>query len=134
MRAYKYTVAEIPTVDAFDGALKRTAVQGDSSMVVFNWLQPGHPELADHSHPFDQLAFILSGRMAMHVEKTWFELTKGDFLVIPADAIHGGHVVGDEPVLNVDVFGVVRDDFLNLVAWQQRDRVSASNTTTLKEN
>ena len=119
----KFTIADLPVESLFDGALRRTAIRGDDSMVAFNWLTPGHPAIPEHSHPFDQLAFVLTGRMEMHVENTRYELNAGDVLTIPAGVLHTGRVAGTETVLNVDVFGVVRTDFAHLISWQPRPDV-----------
>lgn len=123
------TIGDLPKEALLGGALRRTAIRGDSSMVVYNWIEPNHPPLADHSHPFDQLAFILKGEMAMHIENTWYRLRAGDVLSIPADVVHGGHVVGSQTVLNVDVFGIARPDFLHLTDWQ----LNSENNTPPEE-
>jgi hypothetical protein len=42
----------------------------------------------------------------------------GELLYIPARVPHVGRVVGDEVVLNVDIFAPIRDDYLYLAAHQ----------------
>jgi hypothetical protein len=42
--------------------LARSAVRMNGALISFNWIMPGHPEAAPHSHAYDQLALILAVR------------------------------------------------------------------------
>lgn len=98
----------------------RTAFRGDNALMVMNWLEPGM-EVRPHSHPFEQLAFILSGRVRFTVGDEVVEVGPGEVLRIPPDVVHCGEPVGDEVAVNLDVFAPVRDDYRHLTAYQEAD-------------
>ena len=100
--------------------VSRAAFRGDNALMVMNWLEPGM-EVRPHSHPFDQCAFVLKGRMRFTVEDEVVEVGEGEMLRIPADAVHCGEPIGEETVLNLDVFSPVREDYRHLVAYQDGD-------------
>lgn len=109
--------ADLPrTVLAAD--LTRAAVRTDDALVTFNWIEPGEPAPPHHDHPFDQLALILSGRFEFDLDGTPYPLEAGQLLYIPAGVPHTAHVIGDETVLNVDVFAPAREDYLPLTDHQ----------------
>lgn len=98
----------------------RTAFRGDNAMMVMNWLEPGM-EVKPHSHPFEQLAFIISGRVRFTVGDDVVEVGAGEVLRIPPNVIHCGEPVGDEVAVNLDVFAPVREDYRHLTAYQEDD-------------
>jgi quercetin dioxygenase-like cupin family protein len=108
----------MPRESIADGVLTRTAVRTDDSIVTFNWIQPGHPEVPPHSHAYDQLAMILAGTLELDLGGHKYVVGPGELLYIPAGIAHVGRVVGDEPVLNIDVFAPIREDYLYLAAHQ----------------
>jgi quercetin dioxygenase-like cupin family protein len=109
LRVYK--MAQEKRVSQRNGHLLRNAIQTDGAIVTYNWHIPGHPPVAPHSHPFDQLAMCMAGTMIMTVDGEEYLMETGDALVIPADLPHGSRIVGDEVVLNVDVFAPSRADY-----------------------
>jgi quercetin dioxygenase-like cupin family protein len=113
-------IADMPRESLADGILTRTAVRTDDAIVTFNWIQPGHPEVPPHSHPYDQLALILAGTLELELDGEKQTVAAGELMYIPAGVPHVGRVVGDEIVLNVDVFAPVREDYLHLAAHQNR--------------
>ena len=50
-----------------------------------------------------------------------FEAGAGSVIRIPPNIEHYGEPLGDEPVLNLDVFSPIRDDYRHLVEYQQDD-------------
>src|SRR6516225_11223367 len=98
------TIAAMPRESIAGGALTRTAVRTDDALVAFNWIQPGHPEVPHHSHPYDQLALILSGTLELDLDGDVYTVAAGELLYIPAGVPHTGKVIGDEVVLNIDLF------------------------------
>lgn len=110
--------AELPRESLGGGALERTAVRTDDSIVTFNWIQPGHPEVPPHEHPYDQLSFVFGGTLELELDGTSYTVGAGELLYIPANVAHTGRVLGSEPVLNVDVFAPIREDYLPLASHQ----------------
>ena len=97
--------------------VERAGFSGDNVLMVMNWLQPGM-ETRPHSHPFEQLAYVVSGRMKFVVGDEVFEAGPGSVIRIPPDVEHYGEPIGDEPVMNLDVFSPIRDDYRHLVEYQ----------------
>jgi uncharacterized cupin superfamily protein len=118
-------IAEMPRESIAAGALTRTAVRTDDAIVTFNWIEPGHPEVPPHSHPYDQLALILTGTLELNLDGDRYTVRAGELLYIPARVAHVGRVVGDEVVLNVDIFAPIREDYLYLAAHQDGKKGSA---------
>lgn len=98
----------------------RTAFRGDNALMVMNWLEPGM-EVRPHSHPFEQLAYILSGRVKFTIGEDVVEVGPGEVVRIPPDVMHCGEPIGDEVAVNLDVFAPVRDDYRHLTAYQEND-------------
>lgn len=100
--------------------VERAAFRGENVLMVMNWLQPGM-EVRPHSHPFEQIAYIVSGRMKFTVGDEVIEAGPGSVIRIPPGVEHCGEPLGDEQVLNLDVFSPIRDDYRHLVEYQQAD-------------
>ena len=62
-----------------------------------------------HSHPHEQIGFILKGRFELEIEDTKEILYEGDTYYVPPDVLHG--VVALEDAVLLDVFTPQRDDF-----------------------
>lgn len=118
-RTRKYQWSELPR-EAVRPGVTRTAFRGDNAIMVMNWLEPGM-EVRPHSHPFEQLAYILVGRVRFTVGDEVVEVGAGEVLRIPPDVVHCGEPVGDETAVNLDVFAPVRDDYRHLTEYQEAD-------------
>ncbi len=89
--------------------VERKLITGAGATLQLTRLMPGH-EPRPHSHSYEQIAYILSGQIDFHVGDDVTRLGPGGVLIVPPDATHWGEVVGDEPVLNLDVFTPRRTD------------------------
>lgn len=98
----------------------RAGFRGDNVLMVMNWLEPGM-EVRPHSHPFEQVVYIVQGRMRFHIGDEVVEAGPGSVLRIPPDVEHCGEPIGDEPVMNLDVFSPIREDYRHLVEYQHGD-------------
>lgn len=114
-----YQWSELPR-EAVRPGVTRTAFRGDNALMVMNWLEPGM-EVRPHSHPFEQLAYILAGRVRFTVGDDVVEVGAGEVLRIPPDVVHCGEPVGEEVAVNLDVFAPVRDDYRHLTEYQEAD-------------
>ncbi|MFA5487963.1 MAG: cupin domain-containing protein [Candidimonas sp.] len=101
--------------------VERCAFRGDNAITVFNWIEPGN-EVRPHTHEFEQLVYILQGAANYHVGGKVFECRPGSMLRVPAGREHYIEVVGDQTVVNMDVFSPVRDDYAHLVEYQHADQ------------
>lgn len=100
--------------------VERAGFRGDNVLLVMNWLDPGM-EVNPHSHPFEQVVFIVKGRMRFTVGDDVLECGPGSLVRIPPDVVHCGEPIGDEQVLNLDVFSPIREDYRHLVDYQSAD-------------
>ena len=106
--------------------VSRKGFRGDDVMLVMNTLVEGM-ELNPHSHTFEQLVYIVQGRVNFHIGGEIYEAGPGSVIRIPPNAEHFAEPVGDEPVLNLDVFAPLRKDYMHLVEYQDFDAVQNEN-------
>lgn len=100
--------------------VERAGFRGENVLLVMNWLTPGM-EVNPHRHPFEQIVYIVQGRIKFTIEDDVIEAGPGSLIHIPANALHCGEPIGDEPVLNLDVFSPIREDYRHLVERQHAD-------------
>lgn len=96
--------------------VRRCGIAGHDAMLVMNELQPGM-QAVPHSHPEDQIALVLEGRVRFDVEGQLFEVGPGEVLLIPGGAQHFGEAIGDGVARNIDVFAPPRADYAHLTTW-----------------
>jgi len=77
--------------------------QGDVGVSVFLFNGEAGKGPGPHRHPYDEVQFIQSGRGRYVVNGQEFEAGAGDILVIKAGEVHGFTVIGDEPLVQLDV-------------------------------
>lgn len=114
-RAYRLDQMDLTQVRP---GFARTGLRTRDSVSTVNWFEPGYRSTGRHAHPFDQLSYVLAGSMRFWVGEEVFDLVAPSVLYIPAGVPHGAEPLGDERVLNVDIFAPVREDYLPLCAHQ----------------
>ncbi|AUW45933.1 cupin domain-containing protein [Rhizobium leguminosarum] len=90
--------------------IQRKAFSGDGATLALHLLQPGH-ETRPHSHPHEQIVYIMSGLVDFHIGDSVVRLGPGGVAKIPGDVIHYAEVIGDQPVLNLDIFTPARPEY-----------------------
>lgn len=100
----------LPWTPVRDG-VERKVFSGDGATLALHRLMPGH-EPRPHSHVHEQIVYILAGTIRFHVGDEEHLVGPGGLLAIPSNVRHWGEVVGDEPVLNLDVFTPRRPEYL----------------------
>jgi mannose-6-phosphate isomerase-like protein (cupin superfamily) len=90
---------------------KRSALVSDSALVTVNWFEPGYVSQGPHQHDCDQLSFVLSGAMRFFVGSETVDVESPGALHIPGGVPHAAQPIGDERVLNLDVYAPVREDY-----------------------
>lgn len=92
-------------------SVTRRVFSGEKSMMVLNELQPSsRPNL--HQHPHEQLCYIVEGTCRFVLGDEVLDLAAGDVVLIPGNVPHSLEVTSSTPVLNLDVFSPIREDFL----------------------
>jgi quercetin dioxygenase-like cupin family protein len=98
-----------PRVPADPGVTRQVLSEAPELMVVaFNFETGAEGKL--HSHPHVQSTYVEAGRFDFTVDGTKRELSPGDSLVVPSNAIHGCRCI--EAGRLIDTFTPRRDDFL----------------------
>jgi len=102
---------KMPWQKVRDG-VERKIFTGEGATLTLNRLQPGH-EPKPHHHPEEQISYIVSGgQLEIHVDDQLFKLTSGGLIVIPPNIVHWGQVVGNDVVMNLDVFTPKRMEYV----------------------
>lgn len=57
-----------------------------------------------HSHPYEQVSVLVQGRLRLTVGEETRDVGPGDMWFAPANTAHGGEILGDEPVIFIDVY------------------------------
>jgi quercetin dioxygenase-like cupin family protein len=117
MRAVRWE--EIPDEFVREG-VRRRGFGTKECLLVMNECSPGM-DLRPHTHEFDQIAMILSGRANYYVEGQQNEMGPGSVLLIPSGKEHYIEPVGDEVVKNIDVFTPLRTDLAHLLDWMKEE-------------
>ncbi len=99
------------------------AITGDELQLVWAIFQPGG-QYETHSHPHEQFSFMVQGRMCLRVGGQEKLVGPGDIWYAPPNVVHGGDILGEEPVIFVDVFHPVREDVLEEMRLKRAQRLS----------
>ena len=83
---------------AYDGRL----------MLVRHLMRPGWSG-ARHSHPHDQLVYVIGGHIQFQTGTTMFDARAGDSFVVAGGIEHQAHALEESEVL--DVFTPIREDY-----------------------
>ncbi len=100
--------AQVEPVEMMPGVLRRTLSYGQRLMVVQVTLDEG-VVVPVHSHPNEQITYIIEGRLSMEVGGQTHVLGPGDSLLLPGGVGHGA--IAMEPTLVVDTFSPPREDY-----------------------
>ncbi len=102
-------VEALPPNDQYPG-IRAKIVDGKNMQLVWAEFQPGSV-YSLHSHEREQFSFMLSGRMRLTVGDEVSEIGAGDMWHAPGNVVHGGEILGDEPVVFVDVYSPPAEEF-----------------------
>ena len=99
-------VERLPADARYPG-VRAKVVDGENMQLIWAEFQPGS-SYPVHSHEREQFSFMLSGRMRLTVGDEVSEVGAGDMWYAPSNVEHGGEILGDEPVVFVDVYSPPR--------------------------
>jgi len=95
-------------VTMLPGLTRRTLISGQS-MMVCEFTFDAHVEIPSHTHPNEQVGYIVSGRIRITIDGEQHELTQGDSYYAPANVTHSAFTL--EPSIVVDTFSPPREDY-----------------------
>jgi quercetin dioxygenase-like cupin family protein len=92
-----------------DGIEQKTLVYGEKTLMTEFRLKKD-ATLPMHSHPHEQIGYLVSGKIRLHIDGQRFECLPGDSWCVPGDVEHGADVLED--AVAIEVFSPVREDYL----------------------
>jgi quercetin dioxygenase-like cupin family protein len=111
MPAKKFNWDEMPTEQVTD-FFSRKMVVGENEMLCWLELKPGC-KVPEHRHIHEQISHVLKGRLRFTLGKETIEVGPGEILLIPPNQSHSAEVIGDETVLDYDIFSPIRRDWVD---------------------
>lgn len=108
---------KILNIDEVDGeklgesAIRRIMVYSKNLMLMYTEAEPGGPLLA-HSHPHEQLGFILQGTSELTASGETVTLRAGSSFLLEPNEYHEIRGIGTEKVKVLDIFHPYREDYL----------------------
>ncbi len=90
------------------GLTRQVLSSSEDIMLVRHVMQVGW-QGARHSHPHEQLVYVIRGRLSFKRGNESFEIAAGDSLIVPGGVDHQASAVEDSEVL--DVFTPSREDY-----------------------
>lgn len=101
---------QIDQVEMAPGVRRRTLGHG-THMLLAEFTLGAESEVAMHSHPHDQVGYVVSGSLRLTVGDETLTCEAGDSYYIPGGVPHQG--VTPEDALVIDVFCPPREDYMD---------------------
>lgn len=108
MEVKQFDFDKMPSEKLSD-AVMRKYVHGEKAMLVRFDLKKG-ALIAEHSHPNEQITYIVSGSVKARVQGKERIVRKGEVLIIPPDVPHSFEALED--TVDFDLFSPPRQDWL----------------------
>jgi len=100
---------ELEEVMVRTGVYRKGFTGEGATMAIHRFLPEHKPQ--PHKHHYEQLVFIMKGKIKFHVGDEFVILEEGGLLVVPPNVEHWGELIGNEEVINLDVFTPVRKEY-----------------------
>ena len=95
-------------INALPGLVRRTLAQSES-MMLCEFTFEANVEIPIHSHPHEQVGYLVKGHVVMTIDGKKYELMPGDSYCAPSNVPHGALTL--EPSIIVDTFFPPREDY-----------------------
>ena len=95
-------------VNMLPGLTRKTLAQSQT-MMICEFKFDAQVTIPIHSHPHDQVGYLVEGHVEMTIDGTKYDLVKGDSYCAPSHVPHG--VLTLEPSIIVDTFSPPREDY-----------------------
>jgi len=100
---------DVPFFSPEPGLLRRILAHNENMMLVEHKMEATWVG-ARHSHPHDQLVYVIQGRLLFRCGEDEFVAGPGDSFVIKGGLLHAASAL--EPSVVLDVFTPYREDYL----------------------
>lgn len=111
MPGKKFSWEEMPA-EQVSSSLRRRMVVGENEMLCWLELKPGC-KVPEHRHIHEQISHVLKGRLRFKLGNQTVEVGPGEILLIPPNQPHSAEVIGDETVIDYDIFSPIRRDWVD---------------------
>ena len=103
-----YLKKDAKPINALPGLTRRTLAQSQS-MLMCEFSFDSHVEIPIHSHPHEQVGYLVEGHVEMIIDGVKTELKQGDSYCASSNVPHGVFTL--EPSVIVDTFYPPREDY-----------------------
>jgi quercetin dioxygenase-like cupin family protein len=101
--------ADMPESKPSPGLTRLIGAHNDKLFLAEHRMEKGWVGAA-HSHPHEQMAYVVSGRLRVRAGAETFDVGAGDSFVIRGGVKHQASAI--EPSVVIDVFTPTREDYL----------------------
>ena len=102
------TLEGVPPTHPEDGLERQVLAWSEQMMLVRHTMKRGW-QGARHSHPHEQMVYVIQGRIRFVRNAEIFELRAGDSVIVPGGVEHEASALADSEVL--DFFTPFRHDY-----------------------
>jgi unsaturated pyranuronate lyase len=95
-------------VNMLPGLTRKTLAQSQA-MMICEFKFDAQVTIPIHTHPHDQVGYLVEGHVEMTIDGKKFDLVKGDSYSAPSNVPHGVFTL--EPSIIVDTFSPPREDY-----------------------
>ena len=87
------------------------------------WLEPHTQGPGAHSHPEDDVFYVIAGTMSLLMGDEWIDAPRGSFVLVPGGVTHDFQNRSDEPagVLNFSTPGEFEQHMPAIVDWFEKN-------------
>lgn len=98
----------VESTEVVDGVHLKLLASGEEENVQYFTIEAG-AVVPEHSHPHEQVGYLLDGRLTFENGSERWRVTAGDSYVIPGGDPHSAENPGDGPAVGVDIFSPPRN-------------------------
>jgi len=95
-------------INVLPGVIRRTLADGQS-MMLCEFRFDAHVTIPIHTHPHEQVGYLVEGHVEMNIDGKKYELVKGDSYSTASNVPHGVYTL--EPSVIIDTFCPPREDY-----------------------
>lgn len=112
----RYSRYELPTVEKREG-VTQAYFRGLDILVGFTMIEPSKSPSEPHSHPWEQINYVLEGSCRFHVGDDVIDISEGDIFVIPPNVPHTSEP--PEERCTIQFISPLREDYLSETSYQK---------------
>ena len=100
---------DVPPIEMFPGVSRRTLNAGERTSIHEIQIAAGCV-VPMHTHPHEQIGYLVSGRVEFELGDETKELSAGDSWIIPSEVPH--EVTALEDAVALDIFSPAREEYI----------------------